>query len=188
MDMKKSFSYSSITIILLVVVVLIMSVGYAGFSRELKINGNATVGASSWNVKFLKDTYSESPSSVTVAEDDLTISETSMSYKITLAEPGDFYEFTINAENAGTFDAVLKSITLSELSEDEKKYLTYELSYKGTTYKQTAADLNIDMLSGDTVPVKVTVRYFQPDVATDLPSTEQTIALTATLNFAQKTA
>ena len=188
MDMKKSFSYSSITIILLVVVVLIMSVGYAGFSRELKINGNATVGASSWNVKFLKDTYSESTSSVTVSEDDLTISETSMSYKITLAEPGDFYEFTINAENAGTFDAVLKSITLSELTEAQKKYLTYEISYNGTTYNQTAADLNIDMLSGVTVPVKVTVRYFQPAVATDLPAEEQTLTLNATLNFAQKTA
>mgnify|MGYP003306801550 CR=1 FL=1 len=37
--------------------------------------------------------------------------------------------------------------------------------------------LNIDMLHGTTVPVKVTVRYFQPALATELPSEEQTITL-----------
>ena len=188
MDMKKSFNASSAAILLLVVAVLVMSVGFAGFERNLNINGSANVGASSWNIKFAENTYNETSGSVTVASDDLIISETTMSYEITLAEPGDFYEFTINATNAGTFDAVLKGITLSALTEAQKKYLTYEFSYAGTTYTESQGNLNIDMPHGTSVPVKVTVKYFQPTSAADLPSEEQKITLNAALSYVQKTA
>ena len=68
----------------------------------------------------------------------------------------------------------------------QEKYLTYEVSYNGSMYTETRTGLNIDLNSGATVPVKVTVRYVQPTVATDLPSTEQTITLNASLSFAQK--
>ena len=188
MDMKKSFSFSSITIVLLVIVVLVMSVGYANFSRNLTINGSATVGASSWNIKFLDSTYTETTGSETLVPgtDSLKISETSMSYTVTLSEPGDFYEFTIKAKNAGTFDAVLDGITMSALTDDEKKYLTYEVSYAGTSYTESQTDLGIAMDSGAEVPVKVTVRYFQPTSEADLPDEEKTITLNASLSFKQK--
>ena len=188
MDIKKSNNYSSITILLLVVVVLVMSVGYANFTQSLKINGKTTVSSATWNIKLLEETYSENEDGVSVEPENLILSGTSMSYKIKLEKPGDFYEFTIYAKNAGTFDAVLTGITLSGLSETQKKYMTYELVYNETsTYKTTTDNLSIEMKSGATVPVKVLVRYFQPDAASDLPSEQQEIDLVATLNYQQKT-
>ena len=183
MNMKKSFSLSSITIVLLVIVVLVMSIGYAGFSRNLEINGNAAVGAASWNVRLVKDSYSESKDSVTVTADNLKINETSMTYDITLTEPGQFYEFTINVENAGTFDAYLGSITLGGVSTEQKNYIKYELSYNNITYTEGMPNFKLE--SGSTVPVKVLVEYFQPSDPTLLPDAEQDLQLTATLNFVQ---
>ena len=185
--MKKNLNYSSITIMLLAVAVIVMSVGYANFSKSLTINGTASVGASSWSLKFVEDSYTETSGSVTVSETDRTIAETSMSYSVSLSEPGDFYEFTMNVQNAGTFDASLTGITLSELTETEKKYLVYEVYYNGTKYDTTTTGLTgIELTSGATVPVKVRIQYIQPTNAADLPSAEASITLNASLSFSQK--
>lgn len=186
MNMKKSFSYSTVIIFLLVAAVIIMSVGYANFSSKLEINGTAKVGASSWKVEILKDTYAESTGSATVSSKDFT--ETTMTYEVSLTEPGDFYEFTVNVKNSGTFDASLTGITMTALSEAEAKYLTYEVYYNGTKYTASNANIeNVVLNSGDTVPVKVIVKYVQPAAAADLPATEQSITLDASFSFAQKT-
>lgn len=184
--MKKNISFSTVTIVLLSVAVIAMSVGFANFSSNLTINGTTKVESSSWNVSFQEDSYQETSGSVTVSEPNRSISATSMTYNVTLAEPGDFYEFTINVQNSGTFDAQLSGITMSSLTTEQAKYLTYTVSYNGTSYTTTQSNLNIDLLSSASVPVKVRVEYIQPDVPTDLPSSEQTISLNATLNFVQK--
>ena len=187
MDMKKSFNYSSIAIILLTVAVLVMSVGYANFTARLDINGTANVGSSSWSVKFAEESYTETTGSVAVSETDRTISETSMSYEISLSKPGDFYEFTIDVENAGTFDANLTGITLTALTEAQQKYLVYEVYYNGTKYTATTENIaNVALTSKTSAPVKVRVQYIQPENAADLPATEQKITLNASLSFAQK--
>lgn len=185
--MKKNLNYSTITIFLLTIIILIMSVGYANFSRSIEINGTANVGASSWNVKFVEDSYVESTGSINVTEENRTISETSMSYSVSLTSPGDYYEFTMNIQNAGTFDASLTGITMTELTEVQKKYLVYEVYYNGAKYEKTTTNItNMDLISSTTVPVKVRVQYIQPADADDLPSSEQTITLNASLNFSQK--
>jgi hypothetical protein len=57
-----------------------------------------------------------------------------MTYTVTLNEPGDFYEFTINVVNDGTIDAVLSSINLTELTAAQQKYITHVVTYNGTDY------------------------------------------------------
>lgn len=184
--MKKSLSFSSVIIVLLLVAVVAMSVGFAAFSSNLDINGTASVESSTWNVKFQEDSYQETSGSVTVDAGNRSISATSMSYSVTLTEPGDFYEFTISVENAGTFDAQLSGITMSSLTAEQAKYLTYTVSYNGNNYNATQSDLNIDLLRTATAPVKVRVEYIQPADPNDLPSSVQSINLNATLNFVQK--
>ena len=188
MDMKKSFSLSSVAIVLLTVAVVVMSVGYANFTAKLDINGTANVGASSWSVKFDEGSYDETNGSVSVAESDRTIVETSMTYEVSLTKPGDFYEFTIDVQNSGTFDANLTGITLTALTEAQKKYLVYEVYYNGTKYTATTENITDVVLASKTsAPVKVKVQYIQPDKASDLPESEQSIKLDASLSFAQKT-
>lgn len=184
--MKKSISFSSVTIILLVVAIVAMSVGFAAFASNLKIEGTTSVESSNWNIAFQEDSYQETEGSVTVSDEDRSIAGTSMTYNVTLTQPGDFYEFTINVENKGTFDATLTGITLSSLTPEQAKYLTYTVSYNGSSYTTTQDSLNIDLLNSATAPVKVRVEYIQPASPEDLPSQVQQISLNATLNYVQK--
>ena len=115
--MKKYLNTSTITIVLLLAVFITMSVGFAVFAQTLNINGTAVAKQASWKVQFKDNTYAESTGSV--AASDTSLNVTSMTYSVTL-NPGQFYEFSVDVENAGTFDAVLKSITLSDLTSEQK--------------------------------------------------------------------
>ena len=189
MDMKKSFNFSSLTIVLLVIVVLVMSIGYAGFSRTLQINGNASVGVTAWKVEFLDNTYATTNNStVVVSGQDLVISETSMSYDVTLEKPGDVYEFEIDVKNSGDFDAELDGIVLTdERNEAQKKYLNYVFTYNGVNYETVDEGLGISLASGETATVKVRVEYFQSETLgpDELPNAEQNLNLGVALNYIQ---
>ena len=65
-----------------------------------------------------------------MAEGDRSISNLSMTYKVTLSKPGDFYEFTVDVKNSGTFDASLTGITMTYLTEAQSKYLTYKVYFQ----------------------------------------------------------
>ena len=47
---------------------------------------------------------------------------TEVTYEVTLAKPGDFYEFTVDAVNAGTVDAIIDEVRS-----------TYKIGEGGTT-------------------------------------------------------
>lgn len=185
--MKKKISYSSITILLLAVAVVVMSIGFAGFSEQLKIEGTAEVGMSSWDVAFEEDSFSATTGSVEVnpGDDGLVLGNLSMSYNVTLNKPGDFYEFTINIKNSGTFNATLTGITMSALTETQKKYLTYEVTYDKTTYTESQTGLSVALNSSAFVPVKVRVAYVQPANASDLPAKAENINLNVSFDYSQ---
>lgn len=183
--MEKQKNSQMLVIVVLSIVLLTMSVGFANFSSILNINGNVTVKSASWNVHFVANSYAETTGSVAVTSKN--ISDTSMSYNVTLEKPGDFYEFTVNVANEGTFDANLTKITLSSLSDAQKKYLTYSLTYNnGTTYTATTDGLSL-LLAKETgvAPVKVRVEYIQPNDSADLPATTASVTLTASLDYNQ---
>lgn len=185
--MKKNISYSSITILLLAVAVVVMSIGFAEFSDRLEINGTAEVGMSSWDVGFDEDSFSATAGSVEVdaGDDGLVLGKLSMSYNVTLSKPGDFYEFTININNSGTFNATLTGITMSALTEAQKKYLTYEVTYDKTTYTETQTGLALALNSSTVVPVKVRVAYVQPANASDLPAKAEEVTLNVSFDYSQ---
>ena len=109
-----------------------------------------------------------------------------LAQNVTLTKPGDFYEFTVNVKNTGTFDANLTGITMSPLTTEQSKYLTYEIDYNGNTYTSTQTGLSISLANtSGIVPVKVKVSYVQPEKPADLPSSEVTIPLTASLTYKQ---
>lgn len=183
--MEKKFKYSGVIVILLVVVVVAMSVGFAVYSTMININGTATVQTANWNVALDEATYQETEGSV-AASPRPTINATSMNYTVTLNEPGDFYEFTIDVKNTGTFDAELKGITMGGITGHEN-YLKYTITYDGTDYTTTNASLSGLTLAAETgvKEIKVRVEYIQPASASDLPQTQQTVNLTASFDFQQ---
>lgn len=184
--MEKQKNTQMFVIAILAVAVLTMSVGFAAFSQTLNIDGNVTVAKSIWSIAFDTASYVESSGSVTVSDTNRTLSGTSMTYNVTLSKPKDFYEFTINVKNTGTFDANLTGITMSGLDADKAKYLKYVITYNGTEYTTTTEGLSIALANTTGVaPVKVRVEYIQPDDSADLPSTQVTVPLTASLTYEQ---
>lgn len=172
-----------VIVAILAVTVLCMSIGFANYGQDLVIQGTTTVEAAKWDVHFKEGTYSLTAGSKEATS--YSLNTTTMTYEVTLEKPGDFYEFTVTVENGGTFDASLKALTMTSLTAEQSKYLTYTITYDGTTYNATTENLSIALASGATKDVKIRVSYIQPDDATDLPSTEQTISLTATLSYIQ---
>lgn len=181
--MEKQRNTQMMVILVLAVAVLTMSVGFAAYSASLSINGTANVSAASWDVKFDTTTFTESS---TIKATTKNITGTNVTYTVALAKPGDYYEFTIDVKNLGTFNANLTDVSLTALTEEQSKYLTYKLSYKGVDYSSEATGLSVPLAAKTGVePVTVRVEYVAPTDPADLPAADVQLSLTASLTYKQ---
>lgn len=179
--MKNNKKKERSIIILLIVAVLLMTVGFALYTQTLNINGSVTVKGKPWDVRYVSGTVTPTTGSVTAT--DATVTDTNFSFTVTLEKPGDFYEATITAKNFGTVPAKLTGITMSTLTAEQQKYLSYTVTYNGTAYTASDTNLNVALAANATHLVKVRVEYKQPADANDLPSTNQTINVTGSLAY-----
>ena len=190
---KKSLKY-------LLVLLLMISVGYAAIATTLKINGTATVKSSKWDVYW--DGVSVTQGSVAATGENAAhiTNETTkdeVAFSVDLDEPGDFYEFTVNAVNNGSIDAVIaengvvKKVCTDAECENEitlPDYLEYTVVYAendGTI----AAGNTLAKKSGGTATTKaykVRVAYRTDiDKATLNTSTNQTLYFRFNVNYVQ---
>lgn len=188
---EKKNLISLLVIVVLAVALVIMAIGFANYTRDLSINGTANLTAASWDVHFDDTSYSATRGSVSVTPN---IGTTTMSYTVDLEKPGDFYEFTINVVNGGTYDAKLNTIALTPVDSAYQKYLTYEVYYEGTKYTAASNDVsssNIVLTAGSTSAnnsdvVKVKVTYINPASDTDLLAEDlSNLTLSTTLSYEQ---
>lgn len=181
--MEKQRNTQMLVILVLAVAVLTMSVGFAAYSASLSINGTTNISAANWDVNFDTTTFTESS---TIKATTKNITGTNVTYTVALAKPGDFYEFTIDVKNLGTFNANLTDVTLTALTEEQSKYLTYKLSYNGVDYSSTATGLSVPLAAKTGVEtVTVRVEYVAPADPADLPASDVELSLTASLTYKQ---
>ncbi len=178
--MRKESGVQNLVIVILAVAVLVMSVGFALYNQSLTITGNTTVKAATWDVHFDPNVKTESGATSTA----LSVSGTTATFSVALEQPGDDYTLTLSAKNFGTINAKLTGITLSGLSAEQAKYVTYKVTVAGTDYTSNPTGLNVALNAEQSQSVVVYVKYELPANATDLPATDQNITLTATLNYA----
>lgn len=129
-------------ILFLFLVLLIISIGYAALTANLKINGTTRINKNTWNI-YWDNIHNESGVTSTLSEivsEDANNQNNTVNFTVTLDKPGDFYEFEVDAVNAGTLDAEIVNIekkyndTLIPEVEDEENrvvpaYLKYEVKY-----------------------------------------------------------
>ena len=103
-------------IIGIIVLLLVLTIGYATLQTNLTINGTSKINNSTWNIHFNNPT--PTPGSVAIdtsayqdAKAATKDSATQVSFNVLLSEPGDFYEFTVPVENEGSIDAMIDEIT-----------------------------------------------------------------------------
>jgi len=188
--MNKKFKKQYPKIVLLLIIACI-SLGYGALTSNLTIIGTSNINNASWDVHWNNvqiTNGSVTGTNVTTAAHILT-GNTEVEYSITLGTPGDFYEFTVDAVNAGSIDAMIGTFSNKVYQSNGTTertlpdYLTYTVTYSDgvslatnhllsanttETYKvrvEFKSDINASQLpsSADTLVFKFNVVYVQAD-------------------------
>ncbi|MBR6168667.1 hypothetical protein IKQ74_01860 [Candidatus Saccharibacteria bacterium] len=185
--MQKQKNTQLIVIGVLAFAILFMSIGFAAYSQKLNINGMATVGTNRWSVHFNPESYQLGEGSV--EENSKVITDTAISYDITLKNPGDYYLFQIDVVNDGQYDAILDSIEMSELPPAEADYVSYTVTYDDFTFDHSQGHIAAALPTATGVNRKVAmvrVAYEPTDDHKVKPLEEPLeLNLSAALNFSQ---
>ncbi len=168
-------------IAIICIALMFITIGFALISTTLAITSNSTIGKVTFDVHF--ENLSVSAGSMT-AKTPATIDSsdpTKINFSLNMTSPGQYYEFTSDIVNKGTLNAKVNLVTVSGLTEDQKKYI--KVSYKyvpGSTIK-----INDLLKSGETDKVKVRVEFLEDIDAEDLPGTDENLDLTFKTEFIQ---
>lgn len=181
--MKKNRKRRNVYMLLLVMMIAGIGIGYAYLSTTVNFNGNAVINSADWNIHLenLKVTLgSVTPTTEAVINEDMI----SVSYGVTLTNPGDYFEFTVDAKNDGSIDGMIERIS-SKLNDEEittlPSYLDYEVSYSsGAEPKQYHY-----LKSSKKETFKVKIRYKKNIIADDLPKESQTLNLNFSVSYKQ---
>ena len=156
-------------IIGLCAILVIMGVGYASFSSQLKISGTSNID-STWDVQ-ITDIQSEVVSGSPTNEIEPTHDKLSATFHTKLYKPNDTMKYDITVSNLGSVDAKLDKINVPENS-------STAISYEVTGIKK--GDL---LKSNETALLTVTVKY--NDVTSQPSQEELNINFDITLEYSQ---
>ncbi len=175
-------------IILALVVILCVTIGYAALTAQLQVTGTTKIKGNSWDVHLTNVANIANHGATVTTAPTISANGLTVSFNVTLAQPGDYYEFTVDAVNAGGINAKLASTpTLTGLSTAEQKYAKYTVTYNNVAANSvTAGDTLPSTAGSNTKTIKVKVE-FKSDVAnSDLPASDVTLTgLSLTLNYVQ---
>ena len=164
----------NIAIIGLIVVILLMGIGYAAFSKLLNINGTANISAN-WDVRISNITEGSlvgaTPKTAAIVGND----NLSATFDIDLKYPGASATYIVTIQNAGTIDAILETVSgVDTANSAEPTDLIYSIN-------ATEGDL---LASGTSKDYSVTVQW--KENGTQVPNVQSKSA-TITLNYLQNT-
>ena len=174
------------TKLLLLLTVLFISIGYAILQTNLNITGTANMNNPTWDIHWNNvqvTTGSVTGSNVTTAAN-IDSAKTTVSYSIKLPKPGDYYEFTVDAVNDGSIDAMIETITVKlddETITTLPEFLDYSFTYNnGDSLAENQA---LDANSSETFKVKV---VFKEDIdIDDLPENPESYDFSFSIKYKQ---
>lgn len=121
--------------ILIIILLLFISIGFAYLSTTLNINGGITFNQNNWDIHFENIKVITTDVSYTILEVDSN-DNTKINSSITFKEPSEIFEYSVDVVNAGGIDAVFDSIT-NDLNSTNEEYITIEIKYyDGTNINQ----------------------------------------------------
>ena len=177
MQIKRKNMYS-----LLIVLFLCLGIGYAALSTNLSINGISHVDSASWDVYW--SNVQVTSGSVTAPTPTIT-NKTSVSFAVTLEKPGDFFEFTVDAVNAGSIDAMIESIHQT-INGNPISQLPVYLSYTFTYSDELEIENNHVITAGNQETYLVRLEYKKDLNPEDLPSSNDTINIGIQTDYIQR--
>ena len=173
--------------LLLAVLIMCITLGYAYLNTELQINGTTNVSSANWNIYW--DNIQFGNSNVTDVTTPATIQtgNTEVVFNVNFKEPGDTYEFTVDAVNDGTIDAMISTFSKGVYASNGSTpktlpdYLEYTVTYSdGVTISQ-----NHLLEAGETETYKVRVHYKEDISSSQLPSTADNFVFKFSVTYVQ---
>ena len=167
---------------ILIIMILVVSIGYAILSTNLNIVGSSQISAPTWDIHW--ENVSVKSGSVSAQTPTIDTNKTTVNYSVTLTIPSEYYEFTVDAVNAGTIDGMI-SVISNKLNNVEittlPSYLEYKVSY------DDGVDIapNHLLASGTSEKYKVHVGYKKDISVSDIPATPQTLNLSFSVTYVQ---
>ncbi len=177
------------TIIILVLLLFGISIGYSLLSSNLNISGTSGLSSNTWNIHWSNLSVTNGSVTGTQVTTPATIKtgNTEVEYSITLSTPGDFYEFTVDAVNEGSIDAMIESFsnkTYESNGTTEKALPTY-LNYSVTYSDGIALAPKQKLAANTTEKIKVRVEFKRDIEANQLPTTADTIVFKFNVTYVQ---
>ena len=165
--------------LLLFILLVSISMGYALLRTNLTINGTSKIKGNTWDIHF--ENLNVTDGSVELSTEDSsavinTTTRTDITYTVTLNQPGDYYEFTVDAVNAGSIDGMVESVT-SKLNDTVITTLPAYLDYSVSYSDGVAISPNQYLKAGETETYKVRIEFKKDIESTDLPTSVQTLTL-----------
>ena len=167
---------------IIIILVLSLGLGYAFLTTTLQIEGVTDIDANTWNVYW--DNVQVKSGSVTATTPTIDSSKTMVSFNVHLSEPGDYYEFTVDAINDGSIDAMIETITKTiNNSTTVPNYLNYTVTYDD----DVEIENNHILEAGNKEIYKIRLEYRTDINPSDLPSAAASLPLTFGLTYVQAT-
>lgn len=163
----------NIILIVLILLILGMTIGYAALAQVLTINGTANITAS-WDIKISNIAEGTLVGATSKTAAVVTGDKLSATFDVDLKYPGASATYIVTVQNAGTINAILESITGVDTA---NQAAPSELSYS------VDARTNDTLNSGTTKDYIVTVKW---EDSNEIPQTK-TKSATITLNYVQAT-
>ena len=181
--MKKN--KKQIVLVVIALIIASLAFGYAYLTTTLSINGITDIDRNSWDVYFDNVQVTDgSVSGAQVIEAPTITSDTEVEFHVNLKKPGDFYEFTIDAKNDGTIDAMINSVS-KKLNNVEVTTLPAYLNYT-VTYEDDIEIQDKHLLAAESLETyKVRVEFKKDINSSDLPSTAQSLTLSFGVEYIQ---
>ena len=172
--MKKNY------IILVLLLLIGISIGYAVINSTLLINGRSNIEKNTWDIHFNNVIVKEG--SVEALKLPTIENSTTVDFEVQLDLPGDYYEFTVDVVNNGTIDAMIESIDKTPvLTEAQAKYLNYTITYENDETITIKQLVNKESF----VRLKVKVELRKDIDPSDLPDVGDVLYLSFTVNYQQ---
>lgn len=167
--------------LIVIIIILFISIGFAYLSTTLNISGITNIKSNNWNIYYDNIQYIRGQEFELVSPTTSGTNTTNISYTINLLEPGDVYKFNVDIVNGGTIDAMVKVVTDTALTEEQKKYASYFVTYNDGI---SVEDYQL-LPHGETDTLSVMVAYKKDITEEELPSEDKSITIKFHLEYEQ---
>ena len=171
----------NLTYLLFLFILLSMGIGYAVLNTTLGIDGTSQLANAKWDIHF--DNIQVKEDSVTPTSAATITDDTTVSFSVTLENPGDYYDFNIDVVNAGTINAMIDTISIQPvLTENQQKYLDYIVTYEDGV--ALAENQRLD--AGESETLRIAFIYKEADDPDDYPDEDEDIPIEVSIIYVQE--